>query len=71
LLAIAVKRAGESVIVSVCDDGTGLGREFSLADDADFGLTIVATLLDQIDAELRYEDGPSGGTCFFITVPVR
>ena len=71
MISIVVKRRADLVIVTVCDDGRGLDESFSLADSAGFGLTIAATLMDQIDAEMRFENRSAGGACFRLTIPLR
>jgi len=63
-LAVAVKRAGGRVTVSVGDDGVGFPEGFAPEDSQGFGLTLVSVLARQLGGELRFERG-SGALAVF------
>ena len=58
------------LVVSFADDGCGVSEGFSVDASANFGLTVVETLLAQIDASIRYEPRDALGARFVVTVPL-
>jgi len=58
------------LVVTFSDNGRGVEDGFSVGGSANFGLTVVQTLLDQIDASIRYEPRDALGARFVVTVPL-
>jgi two-component sensor histidine kinase len=71
LIAIAVRRSGGAVTVRITDNGKGVSDGFSLTESTGFGMTIVNALLHQIDATIRHDVPPEGGTSFELTIPMK
>jgi two-component sensor histidine kinase len=69
-ITVDIERHDDTLVVALSDNGCGVGPDFSIDGSANFGLTIVATLLEQIDARLRHERPATGGTRFVVTVPL-
>jgi len=59
---------GERLRLGVADDGVGLPGEFSLQNTKSLGLRLVATLANQLDAELTV-GAAGGGASFSLTFP--
>ncbi|MBF6170759.1 HAMP domain-containing histidine kinase [Nocardia blacklockiae] len=82
---VAVRRAGDTVVLEVSDDGPGIPaddrervfRRFVRLDDArsrdeggaGLGLAIVRDVVDRHGGEIRVDDGPAGGARFTVVFP--
>jgi len=55
--------------LDISDDGRGLPEDFSLENTSSMGMSLVQTLLKQLDAEVEVESGP--GTTFHILLPLK
>jgi two-component sensor histidine kinase/PAS domain-containing protein len=59
--------ADADVVLSVSDDGVGLGTDFQTRRSASLGVQLVLTLVEQLDG--RLEIVQQGGTCFSVRFP--
>ena len=65
LVRVALATAGDTVQVTVADDGVGLPADFDPRASSTLGLDLVFTFAEQLDADVRVER--EGGTSFHIT----
>ncbi len=56
LIDLKVEQSGKDVTVSIQDDGTGIPEKYVNGDSDSFGFTIIHTLADQLEAELKVEN---------------
>jgi len=67
-IVLALGRAGDSVVLSVSDDGIGLPPGFEPGSATGFGLNLVGILSSQLKAELEIGSGTGGrGASFSIS----
>lgn len=72
-VVVSLANDGNHLVVRVTDDGVGLPRGFSLADDASLGLTIVKTLVTtELGGTISITDNAAaiGGTLVELAIPV-
>lgn len=69
IITVSIERSGEMFSVALCDNGRGLPVSFSLDRPSGFGLSLVRSLAEQLDARLIHSRGEGGGACFIITAP--
>ncbi|MBN2078077.1 MAG: PAS domain S-box protein [Spirochaetes bacterium] len=62
---IDFSRCGDSYVLRVCDDGTGLPEGLDFLDTATLGLQLVNALVQQLRGSIRLEDVP--GTSYLIS----
>ncbi len=67
-IAVAASRTNDRVTVIVADDGVGIPESVDLNNSPGFGLTIVGTLLKQMDGALRVERNE--GTRVIVEFPI-
>jgi two-component system, sensor histidine kinase PdtaS len=67
-ITMTLVRRGDSVILTVADDGAGLPAGFNLNESKGLGLVLVRTLAAQLGATVDYAGGE--GARFCITFPV-
>lgn len=65
-IRINLKQEGDNIIFIVSDNGGGLPDNFKLEDFNSLGLTIVKSLVNQMDGKIRIESPP--GTTFSISI---
>lgn len=73
-VAIAAHRDGDTLHVSVEDDGVGLPPGFTISRDAGTGLRNISTRLQQLFGErgtLRLASAQGGGTRVDVAIPIR
>ncbi|MCB9168771.1 MAG: PAS domain S-box protein [Flavobacteriales bacterium] len=64
-IRITLRAEGRRIRVRVQDDGVGFPKDFDPERDANLGLQLVHTLVDQLDATLERPSGP--GVCYLLT----
>lgn len=64
---IKIKQSDQNVHVLIADDGVGLPDDFSLDNQDTLGLNLLNTLLDQLEADMSYEN--DGGAKFEFVFP--
>ncbi len=69
-IEVVIECRRDSFTVSLCDNGRGLPENFSIAKGEGFGLNLVSSLAEQLEADLSCERREDGGSCFFITAPL-
>lgn len=62
LVEVSVQKEGDKIQVMVRDDGVGLPEEFSLASTNSLGMTLVETLISQLEADYEIKSKGEGTT---------
>lgn len=70
-IEIKVKNKGETLYLSVADNGKGLPKNFSIENTQTLGLQLVSSLSEQLDAELKLNSKQGKGTCFEIEFKLK
>jgi two-component sensor histidine kinase len=68
-ISVELRRLDTSLVLVVGDDGVGMPADFDLGRSKSLGLQLVATLVQQLQAQL--EIVRHGGTAFRVTFPWR
>jgi len=68
-LHVRIQALGDTLEVSVADDGRGLPADFAIGTGGSLGMTLIAALAHQLNAEIRFENA-SPGTRFSIRLPI-
>ncbi|MBN1940375.1 MAG: response regulator [Candidatus Aminicenantes bacterium] len=67
-IVVTLKRlTPDEIVLSVCDDGVGLPADVEIASAESMGLTIINSLVEQLDGRLEHLPGPAGGSEFRVT----
>ncbi len=69
-IEVEIDCRGESFTVTLCDNGIGIPESFSTGTSEGFGLNLVSSLVEQLEADLKCERRKEGGSCFCITAPL-
>ncbi len=70
-IEIKVKNKGNSLYLSVADNGKGLPKNLSIENTQTLGLQLVSSLCEQLDAKLKLNSEQGKGTCFEIEFKVK
>jgi PAS domain S-box-containing protein len=65
---VQLRKDGNSAALSVGDNGVGMPEQFNLKDSSSLGLSLVYTLVEQLDGQVRIIRG--SGTTFLVTFPM-
>lgn len=68
-LHVRIQALGDTLEVSVADDGRGLPADFAIGTGGSLGMTLIAALAHQLNAVIRFENA-SPGTRFTISLPI-
>ena len=60
-ITISLSLKDDTIGLMVRDDGVGMAEDFDLERDANLGLQLVSTLVDQLDGSLERTPGPGAG----------
>ena len=66
---IGIKQQNGSLTLEVIDNGIGLPDDFSMADQSSLGMTLVSTLVRQLEGDL--EVSSDNGACFSVTFEIE
>lgn len=69
VIKIAIKKQQGQVLLSIKDNGTGLPQDFDVESQASLGMTLITTLVKQLDGELNVTS--NGGSCFEIAFEIK
>jgi two-component sensor histidine kinase len=70
-IELGCRRTSDRLLVSVVDDGAGLPEGFELATSASLGLSIVRTLVGELDGRIEMGGrGPAAGTRVELEIPL-
>jgi signal transduction histidine kinase len=80
-LTLASRRDGETVEISVSDDGPGISDEVAKRlfepffttkpQGTGLGLSISRQIVEEHGGDLRWENRPGGGACFTLRLPIK
>lgn len=68
-VVLSLSRSGETVELTVCDDGVGLPQNLDIEAPSSLGLTLVAGLVNQLRGEVL-AGGAGQGACFTLRFPL-
>jgi len=70
LLRVSLKKKNGEVILSVCDNGPGLSKDFQLEGDGSLGTMLITSFAENLNAAIEISDWEEGGTCFSFRIPL-
>ena len=70
LVQVELRRVGsQDLALSVRDNGVGMPKGFKVSDSTSMGMSLVYTLVEQLEGHLEIEDGP--GAAFLVRFPME
>lgn len=70
LLRISLKKNKGELILSICDNGPGLAKDFKLEGDDSLGTMLITSFAENLNAAIDITEPDKGGTCFSFRIPL-
>jgi two-component sensor histidine kinase len=70
LLRVSLKKMNREVVLSVCDNGPGLAKDFKLEGDDSLGTMLITSFAENLNATIKISESDQGGTCFSFRIPL-